>query len=142
MKKILLMSIALVIFLGVAQIKADLLTGDMFVDMYGRALTGVTSNNGSTYYIAPFHVTNVTTGQEPFIAFCGDGANLMSGNFYNPEVGVNYGAYQLGEVGFYSDFQKQCLQNLFDYAYGTLFLGDGGWNIFHALSFQFAIWEI
>ncbi|MCL2304645.1 MAG: PEP-CTERM sorting domain-containing protein [Planctomycetaceae bacterium] len=138
---VLSLCVLITVFSGTS-VKADVLSGDLYRDIYGRVPTGVTSNDGRTYYVAPFYVSNHTTGQDPFIGFCGDGTTLMSGNFFNASVGVDYGVHQLSDVWFYSDFQKQCLQDLFDYAYGTLSLGEGGWNVFNAMAFQFAIWEI
>ena len=120
--------------------KADVLSGDLYRDKDGGVPIGVTSDG--TYFIAPFHINNHTTGQDSLIGFCGDIVTPLSSDFYNPNIGENYEANRLESAEVYSHFQKQCLQDLFDYAYGTLFLGEEKWNQFNAMAFQFAVWEI
>jgi hypothetical protein len=119
--------------------RADLLTGHVTMGTWSTIISGDTYNS---VYVTPMTVTNHTTGQENFLLFCGDYHTATSGDFSS--YGQEYNAFALtSQSVFYSDLQKNQLNNLFGHAYSTAFdLAGNILNTDYAQAIQLSIWSI
>jgi len=126
-----------------ATVRADLLTGTAVLYTTGSIIhDGVPVNN---IYITPILATNHTTGQDPFLLFCGDFKTPTSPAFNPSGGGQEYDAFAIGSpvMPLYSDWQKNTITDLFRHAYHVAF--DPDENVIdsvYAQAIQLAIWSI
>ena len=132
-------AVLFVVFSAVAA-HADLLTGKSVLTTSGSIVHDGVSRS---VYVSPMSVTNHTTGQDPFLLFCGDYTTATTKAFQT--TGHEYNAYAMGSssVPFYSDQQKEYVNALFGHAYSTAFDPVGTiTNTVYASAIQLAIWSI
>jgi hypothetical protein len=119
---------------------ADVLTGKSAMSVGATVVNDGVSNS---VYVSPMRVDNHTTDQRDFLLFCGDFNISTSATFGT--TGQEYGAFALASpsVSFYSDVQKDRINDLFGYTYATAFDLDGNiLNTVYAQAIQLAIWSI
>lgn len=123
------------------RVQADILTGQV---MLSNTQTIHNGDKSGKVYVTPILITNHTSGQDAFAAFCGDFTTSTSAGFSNAS-GQAYGAYSLwaGDLTMYSDTQKHQINDLFNYAYATAFDTNGTViNQTYASAFQLTLWEV
>ena len=125
-------------------VRADLLTGGMPDNM--NLTTGANFMlNGKAFRdigIAPSLVTNLTTGESPFIAFCGDFEVPLTAEFYSGE-GQAYYATSFATSDIFNDIQKGYITDLFGYTYAATFDAFGNvQNSIYAQAFQLSLWSL
>ena len=130
-------------FLATPSVHADLLTGETPPNMNlttgaNFMLDGVAWRNIG---VSPSLVTNHTTGQAPFIAFCADFEVSLSEDFYSG--GQAYSATSFATSDIFSDIQKGYITDLFGYTYAATFdvVGNVQNNIY-AQAFQLSLWSL
>ena len=116
-----------------------MLTGESPIKQSATIYNGGASNS---VYVSPFHLDNQTTGQYKFLAFCGDFNTSVPSTFATQAVEYNAVAFSdIGEL--YTANQKNLINDLFGYAYGSAFGSDGSIiNSVNAQAFQLALWSI
>ena len=128
-----------VVFSSVAH--ADFLTGNV-------AMTTWSTLNGNgiqeSVYVTPMRVTNNTTEQKDFLLFCGDFFTSTT-SAYSSAAGQEYNAVALGSstIDFYTDLQKERINDLFGHSYASAFDLEGNiLNNIYAQAIQLSIWSI
>ena len=121
--------------------QADYLTGKVAQTTWSTLNGGDGNHN---VYVSPMRVTNNTTEQKDFLLFCGDYFTSTT-SAYASAAGQEYNAVAMSSstIDFYSDIQKNRINDLFGYAYATAFDLDG--NILdstYAQAIQLSIWSI
>jgi hypothetical protein len=132
------LSASLVIFTSFA--RADYLTGNVAMTTWST----LSSDHGiQSVYVTPMRVQDHTTDQN-FLLFCGDFYTSTS-SAYSSAVGQAYDCFALSSssIDFYTDTQKNQINDLFGHAYSTAFDLNG--NILdstYAQAIQLSIWSI
>jgi uncharacterized protein YbaR (Trm112 family) len=120
---------------------ADMLSGKITMSTWSQLTVDGSKHN---VYVTPMTVTNLTTGQDPFLLFCGDFLTSTTAA-YSSATGEEYNSFALASdsIDFYQDRQKAQLDALFGHAYATAFDLDGNvLNTTNAQAIQLAIWSI
>ena len=130
-----------ILFFGlVSAVHADMLTGESALSQSATIYNGGTEKS---VRVSPFYIDNHTTGQFGFLAFCGDFDISVPSTF--AATAVEYYYVPFADIGenFYTAGQKSLITDLFGYAYGAAFDGDGNiHNAVNAQAFQLALWSI
>ena len=120
---------------------ADFLTGKVAQNTWST----LTAQDGAhSVYVTPMRVSNNTTEQKDFLLFCGDFFTSTTAA-YGSAAGQEYNAFALSSatIDFYSDLQKERINDLFGHTYATAFDLDGNiLNGVYAQAIQLSIWSI
>lgn len=147
MRKIIVLSMLLVLGLSLNVARADILTGGVLFDdtLATFSYSGTSSPN---VYLTPMAVTDTETS-ENFTAFCADIRITTSGAFGSGS-GQEYNrgnldslrhSYGSGETNF--DAMINMIQDLFSYTYSSAFDQDGVvYDPTVARAIQMAVWEV
>jgi hypothetical protein len=131
-----------VAFLVAANVHADMLSGtwsfDKTIKVDGKNHAGVKVTR--TVHANPLIVTNSTTGEDKFLAFCGDLYTNLPSNF-TAGTSADYGMTSLAN-SYYTDAQKGYINTLFGYTYSSAFDGISVLDETNAQAFQLSLWSI
>jgi hypothetical protein len=120
--------------------RADYLTGNVAMTTWST----LSSDHGvQSVYVTPMRVQDHTTDQN-FLLFCGDFYTSTSAA-YSSAAGQEYNCFALSSqsIDFYSDVQKNRINDLFGHAYSTAFdLSGNILNTTYAQAIQLSIWSI
>jgi hypothetical protein len=132
-------SVLFVTMLTVAA-RADFLTGTVAQTTWST----LSSEHGvQSVYVTPMRVQDHTTDQS-FLLFCGDFYTSTSAA-YSSAKGQEYNCFAMSSnnIDFYTDTQKNQINDLFGHAYATAFDLDGNiLNSTYAQAIQLSIWSI